>query len=134
MATRTSAGCRRSCAASNRRIAPISVGLVLLSIVSIQCGAAIAISIFDRVGPAGAVLLRNLLAVPVLVAIWPPALRDRRPTELRLAALFGIALGVMNLAIYAALDRIPLGVAVTVEFLGPLSVAVFKGRGPLSLL
>jgi inner membrane transporter RhtA len=80
------------------------------------------------------VLLRNLLAVPVLVAIWPPALRDRRPTELRLAALFGIALGLMNLAIYAALDRIPLGVAVTVEFLGPLGVAVGKGRGPLSLL
>jgi inner membrane transporter RhtA len=117
-----------------RRIAPLSVGLVLLAIVSIQCGAAIAISIFDRVGFAGAVLLRNLLAVPVLAAIWPPSLRGRARSDLWLVAAFGVALGVMNLAIYAALDRIPLGVAVTVEFLGPLGVAVFKGRGPLALL
>lgn len=117
-----------------RRIAPLSVGLVLLAIVSIQCGAAIAISIFDRVGFAGAVLLRNLLAVPVLAAIWPPSLRGRARSDLWLGAAFGVALGVMNLAIYAALDRIPLGVAVTVEFLGPLGVAVFKGRGPLALL
>jgi inner membrane transporter RhtA len=80
------------------------------------------------------VLLRNLLAVPLLLTIWPPEVRGRRPAELRLAVLFGVALGVMNLSIYAALDRIPLGVAVTVEFLGPLGVAVFKGRGPLSLL
>jgi inner membrane transporter RhtA len=117
-----------------RRIAPLSVGLVLLAIVSIQCGAAIAISIFDRVGFAGAVLLRNLLAVPVLAAIWPPSLRGRARSDLWLGAAFGVALGVMNLAIYAALDRIPLGVAVTVEFLGPLGVAVFKGRGRLALL
>jgi inner membrane transporter RhtA len=117
-----------------RRIAPLSVGLVLLAIVSIQCGAAVAISIFDRVGFAGAVLLRNLLAVPVLAAIWPPSLRGRGRSDLWLIAAFGVALGVMNLAIYAALDRIPLGVAVTVEFLGPLGVAVFKGGGPLALL
>lgn len=117
-----------------RRIAPLSVGLVLLAIVSIQCGAAIAISIFDRVGFAGAVLLRNLIAVPVLAAIWPPSLRGRARSDLWLVAAFGVALGVMNLAIYAALDRIPLGVAVTVEFLGPLGVAVIKGRGPLALL
>jgi inner membrane transporter RhtA len=123
-----------SIASDARRVTAPAVGLVLLSIVSIQCGAAVAISIFDRVGPAGAVLLRNLLALPVLFAIWPPSVRGRRPSELRLAVLFGVALGVMNLSIYAALDRIPLGVAVTVEFLGPLAIAVVKGRGPLSLL
>jgi inner membrane transporter RhtA len=115
------------------RAAP-AVGLVLLSIVSIQCGAAVAISIFDRVGFAGAVLLRNLLAIPVLLALWRPSLAGRARSDLWLAVVFGVALGVMNLAIYAALDRIPLGVAVTVEFLGPLGVAVFTGRGPLSLL
>jgi inner membrane transporter RhtA len=122
-----------SASAARRASAP-AIGLVLLSIVSIQCGAAVAISIFDRVGPTGAVLLRNLLALPVLFAIWPPAIRHRRTPELRLAVLFGVALGAMNLSIYEALDRIPLGVAVTVEFLGPLGVAVFKGRGPLALL
>lgn len=107
---------------------------MLLAIVSIQCGAAVAISLFDRVGFAGAVLLRNLLAIPVLMALWRPSLEGRSRTDIWLVAGFGVALGVMNLSIYAALDRIPLGVAVTVEFLGPLGVAVFKGRGPLSLL
>jgi inner membrane transporter RhtA len=110
------------------------VGLVLLGIVSVQCGAAIAISIFDRVGFAGAVLLRNALAIPVLWAFWRPSLAGRSRDDLWLAVAFGVALGVMNLSIYAALDRIPLGVAVTVEFLGPLGVAVFTGRGPLSVL
>jgi inner membrane transporter RhtA len=107
---------------------------VLVSIVSIQSGAAIAIGIFDQVGPAGAVLLRNLLAIPVLLAIWRPSLGGRSRADLWLVAAFGVALGVMNLSIYAALDRIPLGVAVTIEFLGPLTVAVVTGRGPLSVL
>lgn len=118
--------------AANRR--GFAVALVLLAIVSIQSGAALAISLFDRVGPAGAVLLRNLLAAPLLLALWPPRLRGRGAPELRLVIAFGIALGTMNFAIYAALDRISLGVAVTIEFLGPLAVAVFAGRGPLSLL
>jgi inner membrane transporter RhtA len=115
------------------RSAP-AVGLVLFAIVSIQTGAAIAISLFDRVGFAGAVFLRNLLAIPFAFALSRPRLRGRPAGELRLALAFGVALAVMNLAIYAALDRIPLGIAVTVEFLGPLGVAVFTGRGPLSLL
>jgi len=115
-------------------VSPYSVGLVLLAIVSIQGGAAIAFGLFDEVGFAGAVLLRNLLAIPVALALFRPRLRGRGPAELRLAILFGVALGVMNLAIYAAIDRIPLGIAVTVEFLGPLAVAVLTGRGRLALL
>jgi inner membrane transporter RhtA len=80
------------------------------------------------------VFLRNLLAIPFAMALSRPKLRGRATAELRLVVAFGVALAVMNLAIYAALDRIPLGVAVTVEFLGPLGVAVVTGRGPLSLL
>lgn len=111
-----------------------AVGLVLISIASVQSGAAAAFSLFDRVGFAGAVLLRSLLAVPILLTLWRPSLHDRSPAELRLALLFGASLGVMNLTFYAALDRLPLGVAVTVEFLGPLGVAVIAGRGRLALL
>jgi inner membrane transporter RhtA len=141
-ATRTSAGSRRSCGkSSNQRRAPAgegrplsAVGLVLLSVASIQTGAAIAISLFDRVGFAGAVFLRNLLAIPFAFAIGRPRLRERPPQELRLALAFGVSLGVMNLAIYGAIDHLPLGVAITIEFLGPLGVAVFTGRGRLALV
>ena len=111
-----------------------SVALVLLAAISIQSGAAVAISLFDRVGPAGAVLLRNALAVPVLFALWRPRIAERSASDLRLALAFGVALGLMNLSIYAAIDRLPLGVAITVEALGPLGVVVVTGRGPLSLL
>ena len=111
-----------------------AVGLVLTAIVSVQCGAAIAISIFDEVGFAGAVLLRNLLAAPLLLLLWRPSLGGRPRSELQLAIAFGVALAVMNFGIYAAIDRIPLGIAVTVEFLGPLGVAVLTGRGPLALV
>ena len=61
-------------------------------------------------------------------------MRGRPPADLRVAALFGITLGLMNWAIYSAMDRIPLGVAVTIEFAGPLGVAVFASRRPLDLL
>jgi inner membrane transporter RhtA len=135
-------GSRRSCgkSSSERRTPawqgrPLSaVGLVLLSVASIQSGAAIAISLFDRVGFGGAVFLRNLLAIPFAFAIGRPRLRERPPRELRLAFAFGVSLAVMNLAIYGAIDHIPLGVAVTIEFLGPLGVAVVTGRGRLALL
>jgi inner membrane transporter RhtA len=100
----------------------------------VQSGAAVAVSLFDRVGFAGAVLLRNALAIPMLLALWRPSLAGRERADLRLVAGYGVALGVMNLSIYAALDRIPLGIAVTVEFLGPLGIAVLWGRGRLALL
>ena len=70
----------------------------------------------------------------VLLAIWRPRVRGRRPADLRVAATFGITLGVMNWAIYSAMDRIPLGVAVTIEIAGPLGVAVVASRRPLDLL
>jgi inner membrane transporter RhtA len=111
-----------------------AVALVLLAAISIQSGAAVAISLFDRVGPAGAVLLRNALALPVLFAFWRPRVSERSASDLRLALAFGVALGLMNLSIYAAIDRLPLGVAITVEALGPLGVAVVMGRGLSSLL
>src|SRR5919198_1109092 len=76
------------------------------------------------VGPAGAVFLRLAFAAIVLWAIWRPRLAG----DLRLAGAFGVALGLMNWSFYEAIDRIPLAVAVTIEFAGPLLLAVIGSR------
>ncbi len=111
-----------------------SAVLVLGAVASVQTGASLAKSLFDEVGPGGTVLLRVLLAAIVLAAIWRPALRGRTRSELWLVFWFGISLAGMNFAFYSALDRIPLGVAVTIEFVGPLGVAVAGSRRALDLL
>jgi inner membrane transporter RhtA len=110
------------------------VVLVLASATSIQFGAALAATLFDDVSPSGTSLLRIGLGAVVLGAIVRPAWRRHDARALRLVALFGLTLGVMNLAFYEALDRIPLGVAVTIEFIGPVSVAVLLSRRALDLL
>lgn len=99
-----------------------------------QFGAALAKTLFDDAGPAGTVLLRVALAAIVLVALWRPGLRGHQRTGLGLAALFGASLAGMNLAFYESLDRIPLGVAVTFEFVGPLGVAIVGSRRALDVL
>jgi inner membrane transporter RhtA len=106
------------------------VALVVAAVTSLQFGAGYAVTLFDELGPAGAAFLRLAIAAVVLLAIWRPRLRG----DLRLAAAFGITLGLMNLCIYEAMDRIPLGIAVTIEFWGPLAVAVAGSRRPLDLL
>src|SRR5919106_6765741 len=104
-----------------------AVGLVLAAAVSPQMGAAFAVSLFDELGPAGAAFLRLAFAAIILWAIWRPRLEG----DLRLAGAFGVALGLMNWSIYESMARIPLGVAVTIEFAGPLLVAVIGSRRPL---
>ena len=101
--------------------------MVLAAAASLQVGAAFAVTLFDDLGPAGAASLRLGLAALVLWAIWRPSLAG----DLRLAGLFGVALGCMNWSIYESMDRIPLGAAVTIEFAGPLLVAVIGSRRPL---
>jgi inner membrane transporter RhtA len=110
------------------------VALVVAGVATAQFGAGFAVTLFDELGPAGAAFLRLFFAAVVLVAIWRPRLRGRPLADLRLAVTFGVALGVMNLSIYSAMDRIPLGVAVTIEFAGPMAVAVLGSRRPLDLL
>ena len=95
---------------------------------SLQVGAAFAVELFDELGPAGAAFGRLAFAALILVAIWRPRLRGRPRGDVRVAVAFGLALGAMNLCIYEAMDRIPLGVAVTFEFIGPLGVAVVGSR------
>lgn len=102
--------------------------MVLGAIISIQLGAAVAVGLFSEIGAAGVVFLRALAGALVLSAIWRPGLpRDR--DSLRLMLLFGVSLAGVNLCFYESIDRIPLGTAVTLEFIGPLAVAVFtSGR------
>lgn len=114
------------------RVPPIAV--VLGGITSIQFGAALAATLFDDLGPAGVSVLRLGFAAIILMALFRPRIRTHPPRVLGLVVAFGLVLGAMNLAFYEALDRIPLGVAVTIEFAGPLAVAVFTSRRRLDLV
>jgi inner membrane transporter RhtA len=109
------------------------VPLVVVAITSLQFGAALAGTIFDEIGPAATALLRSLFAAAILLAIWRPSLRGHPARDIRLVVLFGLVLGAMNLCIYESFSRIPLGIAVTIEFAGPLGIAVALSRRRLDL-
>jgi inner membrane transporter RhtA len=111
-----------------------SISLVVGGIVSVQVGAAVATELFDELGPVGTVMLRLLFAAVVLVAVWRPAFRGLRGPGARDVLLFGVALAAMNTSFYLSLDRIPLGIAVTLEFVGPLGVAFAASRRRLDLV
>ena len=102
--------------------------LVLGGTMSIQFGGALATTLFDDLGPAGTSMLRLTLATAMLFALWRPRWRGHAAADLRLAAVFGLALGAMNLCFYEALDRVPLGVVVTIEFIGPIGLATVLSR------
>jgi inner membrane transporter RhtA len=120
-----------SVAATDRVPAPL---LVLTAIASVQVGSAVAKGVFDDLGAAGVTLLRLLLAALLLLAVTRPAVRawDRRAWSA--ALLLGVAMAGMNLVFYLSLRTVPLGVAVTVEFLGPLLLAVAQTRRALDLV
>ncbi len=111
-----------------------ATGLVLGGIVSVQVGAAFATTLFDELGPGGTVFLRIAFAAVLLLAIWRPPLRLGEGVARRDVVLLGLVLAGMNLSFYVALDRIPLGIAVTLEFVGPLGVAIAGSRRRLDLL
>lgn len=108
--------------------------LVLIGMGTVQFGSATARTLFDDIGPAGTVTVRIVFAAVLLMLLWRPSLRGHDRTDLWLAAAFGLSLAGMNFTFYQALDHIPLGPAVTCEFVGPLGVAVFGSRRPLDLL
>lgn len=108
--------------------------LTLGSIVSVQGGAALATTLFDSIGSAGAVFLRALFGALALVALTRAAPLRTREWLHRDVLLLGISVAVVNLLFYAALERLPLGITVTLEFVGPLGVAVFGSRRRLDLV
>jgi len=108
--------------------------LVLASIVSVQCGSALATSLFDEVGTAGAVFLRAAFGALALVALTRGAPLRTREWPHRDVLLLAVAVACVNLFFYAALERLPLGVAVTLEFVGPLGVAIAGSRRPRDVI
>jgi inner membrane transporter RhtA len=111
-----------------------SGGLVVGAIASVQFGSSLAATLFQRLGPGGIVFLRLASGAIILLTVWRPRLRRRSGHELLLAGAFGLVLAAMNLSFYEALDRIPLGIAVAIEFVGPLAVAVAGSRRLVDLL
>jgi inner membrane transporter RhtA len=110
-----------------------SPALVVGAIASVQFGSAVAAKLFAAVGPGGAALLRLLTAAIVLGALTRPSLRGHGKRAFATAVVFGLVLAGMNISFYHALHRLPLGAAVTIEFLGPLGVAIAGTRRRLDL-
>jgi inner membrane transporter RhtA len=117
---------------SSARVSP--VWLVLFGILSVQFGAGVAKTLFDEVSPTTIVWLRLVTSAVVLVAVARPALRGRTRQDWAVVVAFGLALGLMNWSIYQSFARIPIGLAVTFEFIGPLTLAVLGSRRPRDLV
>ncbi|GLQ89414.1 EamA family transporter [Dyella flagellata] len=111
-------------------LAPVlfAIGVLLIAMASYQCGAAIAKSLFPVVGAEGATAFRLVLAALILLALRRPWRSRRTASNPRVLWGYGLSIGIMNLVFYMALQRIPLGIAVAVEFTGPLALALFHSR------
>lgn len=110
------------------------VWLVVGAIISVQVGAAFAKSLFELAPPTAIAWLRMAVAAAVLMLVARPRLTGRTWAEWRVVIGYGIALATMNWAIYMSFSRIPIGLAVTIEFLGPLAVALLGSRRWLDLV
>ncbi|MGV9315578.1 EamA family transporter [Streptomyces sp. NPDC003691] len=110
------------------------VGLVVAGALSVQFGSAVAVLLMDRIGPTGVVTLRLVLAALVMLAFCRPRLRGHSRADWGTVIAFGVAMGGMNILFYQAVDRIPLGPAVTLEVLGPLALSVIVSRRLVNLV
>jgi len=97
---------------------------VLLAIISVQCGAAIAKSLFPAIGAAGTASIRIGVSAIILLLAYRPNLKAITTKQWKIVIPYGLCLGAMNLVFYLAIERISIGLAVTIEFIGPLLVAI----------
>ena len=117
---------------SSTRIVPIA--MMVIAMVSVQSGAAFAKRLFPLVGAQGATTLRLVMATLIMVAVWRPWKASITRANVAPLIGYGLALGVMNLTFYLSLRTIPLGVAVAIEFTGPLAVALLQSRRAIDFL
>lgn len=108
--------------------------LVLAGIVSVQFGGALAATLIPVIGAAGSVTMRLLFATVILIAVIRPRVRGYSRAAWGTVVAFGVALGLMNFTFYGSLAHLPIGVAVTIEFLGPLALATVLSRRPRDFL
>ncbi|QBE50349.1 EamA family transporter [Leucobacter triazinivorans] len=104
--------------------------LVLIGAIGVQSSAAIAMGLFDALGVLGTSSVRMSIAAVILLAVFRPRLRGRSRAEWAGIVLYGVAMAAMNAFLYLAFDRLPLGVATTIDFLGPCLVALAASRRP----
>lgn len=116
----------------NINIPPIPA--VLLAIISVQSGAAIAKTLFPSIGAAGTASLRIGISALILMAVYRPKLTKLTKEQWKFVIPYGLCLGAMNLVFYFAIERIPIGLAVTLEFIGPLMVAVLGSKRAVDFL
>ena len=117
---------------TDRVVVPIAV--LVVAIVCFQAGAALAKGLFPAVGASGATALRLALAAIMLLAVWRPWRMRLSPREARVIVIYGLALGWMNFFFYLSLRSIPLGIAVALEFTGPLGLAMASSRRAIDFL
>ncbi|MBC6110671.1 DMT family transporter [Pedobacter fastidiosus] len=107
---------------------------VILSIISVQCGAAIAKGLFPELGAAATASLRIGLSAVILLIAFRPNLFKLNAKQWKYVILYGISLGAMNMVFYLAIERIPIGLGVTLEFVGPLVLAIFSSKKAIDFL
>lgn len=110
------------------------VPAVLLSIISVQCGAAIAKGLFPEIGAAATASLRIGLSAIILLVAFRPNLTKLNAKQWKYVILYGLSLGAMNMVFYMAIERIPIGLGVTLEFVGPLLLAIFSSKKAIDFI
>lgn len=123
---------------SNNKAALLSVLLLVIAMLSIQSGASLAKSLFPMIGAQGVTALRVGIGT-ILLTLFLRPWRHRQKWALNKSTLFdlvcyGVSLGTMNLMFYMAVERIPLGIAVALEFTGPLALATLASRRPVDFI
>jgi len=107
---------------------PSPFGFLAIAILSVQFGSALAKSLFDDLGPWGVVALRVTFSTLFLFILWRPKFHPQVKQHLPIIISYGVIMAMMNSSFYAAIDRIPLGIAISLEFTGPLGLAILKSQ------